>query len=91
MAWANRHIERQSNGGGGGLEDRVKALEEAALVTRDRLARIEVRVEQCATKEDLHREMNAVTTKFVGWMWAVLGTYTTAVGLFLAIFWHYQK
>ncbi|WP_052409815.1 hypothetical protein [Paraburkholderia oxyphila] len=52
-----------SAGGGGddgGMESRVKALEDANLETRDRLARIETRFDTLATKADLSDLRGAV-------------------------------
>jgi len=66
-------------GGGGGdherMEQRISALEAANLETRDRLARIETRLETVATKADLHQEMHATTWKFISW--------TTGIGIAL--------
>jgi hypothetical protein len=64
------------NHGGGGddgsMESRISALEAAHIETRDRLARIEARLDAVATKADLldvkadlHREINAQTWKLV--------------------------
>lgn len=69
------------DGGGGGGEDggmgaRIVALEAANFETRDRLARIETRLDPMMTKADLfelrddmrvalHREINAQTWKLV--------------------------
>lgn len=74
----------KTEGGGddGGMEARLKALEDANLETRDRLARIETRMDSFATKEDvaqvrtaLHQEINAQTWKFITW--------TTTIGIAL--------
>ena len=55
------------------MENRVVALENFAVETRkfsdetrDRLTRIEVRMDTFVTKEYLHRELNSMTLKFVG-------------------------
>ncbi|HWX03329.1 hypothetical protein [Collimonas sp.] len=63
-----KHIESKSSrrqnekpglatGGGGGYDDameaRVNKLEEFAIETRDRLSRIETRLDNCATKADI--------------------------------------
>lgn len=78
-----------SGGGGSDLEARVKALEDATLVTRDRLARIEARLESFptifATKEDLHREINAATSKFVGWMFTIFTLYVGVMSGIIAL------
>ncbi|WP_062115930.1 hypothetical protein [Collimonas pratensis] len=46
-----------ATGGGGGYDDameaRVNKLEEFAIETRDRLSRIETRLDSCATKADV--------------------------------------
>jgi hypothetical protein len=46
-----------ATGGGGGYDDameaRVNKLEEFAIETRDRLSRIETRLDNCATKADV--------------------------------------
>jgi hypothetical protein len=79
---------RIDNGGGGddhgGMEARLAALEAANLETRDRLARIETRLDDVATKADLsdlridfHKEINAQTWKLVTF---VCGFGTTLVG-----------
>ncbi len=64
------------------MEARISALEAANLETRDRLARIETRMDSLATKEDvaltraaLHQEINSQTWKFVTW--------TTTIGIAL--------
>lgn len=57
-------------GGGGGddgrMETRVSALEAANLETRDRLARIETRLDFVATKSDLHEALHSLTWKLIG-------------------------
>ncbi len=59
------------------MEARIAALEAANLDTRERLARIETRLDAVATKEDLHRETNAQTWKLVTF---VCGFGTALVG-----------
>jgi|GEM_PF-632041 len=64
-------VERPIDGGGGGghdggMEARISALEAANLETRDRLARIETRLEAVATKSDLHEALHSLTWKIVG-------------------------
>ena len=46
------------------MEDRIAKLEEFAVETRERLARIEARLEQTATKADLH-ELSATMIKWI--------------------------
>ena len=76
------------NDGGDMLESRVAKLEDLAMDTRERLARIETRLdsleEHCATKADLlalradlHKDMNAQTWKFI----------TAATALVGAVYW----
>lgn len=55
-----------SNGDDGGMEARITALESANLETRDRLARIETRLESVATKSDLHEALHSLTWKLIG-------------------------
>ena len=68
------------------MEDRVKALETFAIETRDRLARIETRLDYVATKEDVagikievQSAINSATTKFIGWMFGALAFFTAVV------------
>jgi hypothetical protein len=48
------------------MEARVSALEQANLDTRDRLTRIETRMDSLATKEDLHKETHSQTWRIIG-------------------------
>lgn len=48
------------------MEARVVALEEFAIETRDRLARIETRLDTFLTKADLHQELHSMTWKLLG-------------------------
>ena len=48
------------------MEARIIALEEFAVDARDRLARIETRLDTFATKEDLHRELHGMTWRLFG-------------------------
>jgi hypothetical protein len=48
------------------MHTRIAKLEMATENTRDRLARIEVRLDTFATKEDLHQELHAMTWKIFG-------------------------
>ncbi|WP_186194447.1 hypothetical protein [Burkholderia gladioli] len=75
-----------TGGGGGnddGMETRVSALEAANLDTRERLARIETRLDFVATKDDLHREISAQTWKLVTFVCG-FGTALVAATYFLA-------
>ncbi|HBI82440.1 hypothetical protein G3I67_10465 [Orrella sp. NBD-18] len=48
------------------MEARVTALENFAIETRDQLTRIETRLDTFATKEDLHRELHALSMRLIG-------------------------
>lgn len=54
----------------GGMEARVNKLEDFAQDTRDRLTRIESRLDtfqsMFATKEDLHKELHSMTWRIFG-------------------------
>lgn len=72
------------------MEARISALEVANLETRDRLARIETRLDSVATKADLaeltatfHREINAQTWKLVTFVCS-FGTALVAATYFFA-------
>ncbi|MDE1139933.1 MAG: hypothetical protein PW999_09820 [Paraburkholderia tropica] len=78
------------SGDDGGMEARISALEAANLETRDRLARIETRLESVATKADLseltssfHREINAQTWRLVTFVCG-FGTALVAATYFFA-------
>lgn len=78
------------SGDDGGMEARISALEAANLETRDRLARIETRLETVATKADLseltssfHREINAQTWRLVTFVCG-FGTALVAATYFFA-------
>ncbi|MPV65840.1 hypothetical protein [Burkholderia sp. BE17] len=62
-------------GGGndGGMESRIAALEAASLETRDRLTRIETRLESVATKADLHETLHTMTWKIIGAVAVLVG------------------
>ena len=55
------------------MEARIIALEEFAVDARDRLARIETRLDTFATKEDLHRELHGMTWRLFGGATALVG------------------
>jgi hypothetical protein len=72
------------------MEARISALEAANLETRDRLARIETRLDSVATKADLgdmksalHQEINAQTWKLVTFVCG-FGTALVAATYFIA-------
>ncbi len=55
------------------MEARIIALEEFAVDARDRLARIETRLDTFATKADLHRELHGMTWRLFGGASALVG------------------
>ncbi len=59
------------------IQLRVIALENFAIETRDRLTRIEMRMDSFATKADLHREFHAMTWKL----------FTAASALVVIVYW----
>lgn len=66
---ALQSIPVDSGGGGGdhgGMEARISALEAANLETRDRLARIETRLDSVATKADLNAVVAEMEKSFAG-------------------------
>ncbi len=63
------------------MEARVIALEEFAVETRDRLARIETRLDTFVTKADLHQELHAMTWKLLG------GAMSVASALVGIVYW----
>jgi hypothetical protein len=76
------------DGGGGDrhdgdMEARLAALEKGYLETRDRLIKIETRMETLASKEDLHRETHAQTWRIIG-----VATLLVAVVYYLAKYVH---
>jgi hypothetical protein len=54
-----------ATGDNGDMEARVQALEDFASAAKDRLSRIESRLDTFASKEDLHKELHAQTWKFI--------------------------
>ena len=97
-----RAFERKThaidNGGGGGedggMEARLAALEATSLETRDRLARIETRLDDVATKKDLsdiqvdiRREINAQTWRLVTYVCS-FGTALVGATYFVAKYVH---
>ena len=55
------------------MEARIIALEKFAVDARDRLARIETRLDTFATKADLHRELHGMTWRLFGGASALVG------------------
>lgn len=75
-------IDGGSGGGdNGGMEARVAKLEDFAVETRDRLTRIETKLDTFATKEDLHKALNEQTWKFIGAMLTGCVILTTAFAM----------
>src|SRR6267142_762615 len=67
----------------GGMETRVAKLENFVIDARERLARMEVRLEQTATITDIHRETSAQTWRLVTFVCS-FGTALVAASYFLA-------
>jgi hypothetical protein len=63
------------------MEARVIALEEFAVETRDRLTRIETRLDTFVTKADLHQELHSMTWKLLG------GAMSVASALVGIVYW----
>lgn len=90
-ALARLEARTLKEGGGppdnGDMEPRVRALEDFAQQTRDRLTRIETKLDAFpavfATKEDLHKAINDQTWKIIGAM-ITLGTLLSAIVFFIA-------
>ncbi|SFC98656.1 hypothetical protein SAMN04515619_11859 [Collimonas sp. OK412] len=84
-----KKTQRQSfDGGDGGgydenMETRVLKLEECVNDARDRLARIETRLDQTATSADMHREMTDQTWRLVTFVCG-FGSALVAVTYFMA-------
>jgi hypothetical protein len=55
------------------METRISDLEVFAVDARDRLARIETRLDTFATKADLHRELHGMTWRLLGGASALVG------------------
>lgn len=71
------------SGDDGGMEARISALEAANLETRDRLIKIETRMDSLASKEDLHKELSAQTWRLVTFVCS-FGTALVAATYFIA-------
>ena len=63
------------------MEARIIALEDFAVETRDRLARIETRLDTFVTKADLHQELHSMTWKLLG------GAMSVASALVGIVYW----
>ena len=63
------------------MEARIIALEDFAVETRDRLARIETRLDTFVTKADLHQELHSMTWKLLG------GAISGATALVGIVYW----
>lgn len=109
-----KHIEGKSSmrrneksglasGGGGGYDDameaRVNKLEGFAIDTRERLSRIETRLDACATKSDLknlealmykefsviHKEFSSMHQALHGLTWKLIGAASVLVSIVYVI------
>ncbi len=67
----------------GDMEARIKKLEDFSQESRDRLVRIETRLDTFASREDLHKAINDQTWKIIGAM-ITLGTLLSAIVYFIA-------
>jgi len=81
-------VARRFDGGSGGgnngsMEARIESLEAFALSARERLTRIETKLDAAATREDLHRELGAQTWRIIGAV-ITLGTLLSGVVYFIA-------
>jgi hypothetical protein len=65
------------------MEKRIEKLEEFAGETRERMARMEVRLENVVTSAELHKEISAQTWKLVTFVCG-FGTALVAATYFLA-------
>lgn len=89
--WTRRKQSDDTTGttppGGGDLEKRVEALEKASLETRERLIRIETKLESVekhgSTKADLVTLESTLIKWFIGTAFAMVGL-ATAIGFGLA-------
>jgi len=64
------------------MEARIIDLEAFAVDARDRLARIETRMDTFATKVDLHRELHVMTWRLFGGARTLVGiVYWTAINI----------
>lgn len=71
----------------GRMEARVAKLEDFAVDARDRLVRIETRMDTLATKEELHRELHSLTWRILAGIGAIC-TGLVAVTYLVAKFVH---
>lgn len=70
------------NGGGSDMEARIAKLEDFVIDARDRLVKIETKLDQTATKSDLHENSNAMIRWVVGTAF-VLGAAAVTVMTFV--------
>jgi hypothetical protein len=63
------------------VQARIIDLEKFVIETRDRLTRIETRLDTFATKADLHHELHSMTWKLLG------GAMAGATALVAAVYW----
>ncbi len=63
------------------MQARIIDLEKFSIETRDRLTRIETRLDTFATKADLHHELHNMTWKLLG------GAMAGSTALVAAVYW----
>ena len=63
------------------MQARMMDLEKFSIETRDRLTRIETRLDTFATKADLHHELHSMTWKLLG------GAMAGFTALVAAVYW----
>jgi hypothetical protein len=63
------------------VQARIIDLEKFSIETRDRLTRIETRLDTFATKADLHHELHSMTWKLLG------GAMAGSTALVAAVYW----
>lgn len=61
------------------MEARICALEAISIETRDRLARIETRLDTFVTKDYLHQELNAMTWRLLSAMTLICSALLSSV------------
>lgn len=59
------------------LTERVGNLETDMRDVRDRLIRVEIKLDSCATRDDMHKEFNLQT-------WRIIGAVLAAAGILIA-------
>ncbi len=67
---------KHSGPGDGGGNDVLDELKKQVSKLETDMAVLKATI---ATKEDLHKEINGATSKFVGWMFLIFGAFTAVV------------